>query len=209
MTARRRSTPMRRPREAADERRLRIIKWTTATFAAIAAVVGALGAMTSLFDWLERRLDPPAATPAKIDARLVDVDFRRTGEPLADYLRSTRQPLSGLSDVERREPGLVFAIRVRLVGVTGKTFPVRWTLYDVRRSAPLPELYRQEAGSFKPESANHARTWPIWVPYPSRTGRYRLDVVLADAKGQPVDERSSEAFTLRSIPPVDVVPASG
>jgi hypothetical protein len=25
----------------------------------------------------------------------------------------------------------------------------------------------------------------------------------------PVDERSSEAFTLRSIPPVEVVPASG
>jgi hypothetical protein len=191
-----------RSSSARRARRKGIIKWTTATFAAVAAVVGALGAMTSLFDWVERRLDPPSPPPKTIDARVLAVDLRRTGEPLADYLHTTRQPLTGLSRRERFEPGLVFAVRVRLQGATGKAFPLQWTLYDVEAQVPLSDLYRQEAVTFTPESQSHARTWPIWVPYPPEPGRYRLDVVLADAKRQPVDERSSQPFRLDSIPPI-------
>jgi hypothetical protein len=167
--------------------------------AAVAAAVGLLVSLTSIVDWIQERIDPPA--PAVIDTRLLDVQLRNEREPLADYLRDTSQSLEGLSAVERRERGLVFAVEVRLEGAVGKQFPLLWTMRALDRGGELPEwLYRQEAVTFEPEGLTHARTWPIWIPYPPQPGRYRLDVALLDERRQPVDERSSPDFRLATIP---------
>ena len=95
-------------------------------------------------------------------------------------------------------------MRVRLRGGVGETYPLLWTMYDMRRGAAVSdELYEQEAATFTPAAATHARAWPVWVPYPPDPGRYRLDLVLVDKKRQPVDERSSRAFSIETIPALD------
>jgi hypothetical protein len=171
------------------------------SLAAVVAAIGLLVNLTSLADWIGHKLDPPS--PPKIDTRLLEGRLSREHVPLADYLRDTGQPLSGLSAAERREPGLEFTVRVRFEGVEGRRFPLVWTLYDVAHRRPVSaELYRQEAAVFEPKSSNHARRWTIWVPYASRPGRYRLDLVLLDEKRQPVDELSTDAFRLDEIPSV-------
>ena len=107
-------------------------------FAALAALIAAFASFTSVFDWIERRVDPPEpAPPTVIDTRLLGLDLRREGETLRDYLRSTNQSLEGLSRAELREPGLVFAVRVTLKGEPKQHFPLLWTMYDVTRQRRL------------------------------------------------------------------------
>ena len=199
--AKKRRRRSRRPAPPTDQKRPRT--WIGGiSAAALAALVVVAVNLTSIIDWVERRVDPPK--PSVIDTRLLDVRLKRTLVPLAEYLRDTRQSLEGLSAAERREPGLVFTVRLRLEGVVGKEFPLLWTLADAEHGRPVPdELYRQEAATFEPAGVAHGRTWPIWVPYPPKPGRYRLDLVLADEKHQPVDERSSASFRLPTIPAVE------
>jgi hypothetical protein len=180
-------------------------KRITAITAAIAGVLAVLASLTSLFDWFEERVgSEPVAQPRAIDARIEGVGLKDRHRPLEDYLRATQQSVKGLSRAELREQGLEFTVRVRLRGGVGKTYPLLWTLYDMRReTAVSDDLYQQEAATFTPAAATHARAWPVWVPYPERPGRYRLDLVLVDEKRQPVDERSSKAFAVETIPPLD------
>lgn len=176
-------------------------KRISAAAAAVAAVVAVLASLTSLFDWFDARVgSEPVERPRTIDTRIEGVSFKGR-QPLGDYLRDTNQSLQGLSRRELREPGLLFTVRVRLRGGIGREFPLVWTIYDLRRQAAVSDdLYEQETVTFVPEAPSHARAWPAWVPYPPRPGRYRFDFVLQDDKRQPVDERSSEAITLQSIP---------
>ena len=199
MSRSRRARPRRKPAPKRAPKQGSRSRWKGVSAAALAGAVALVVSLTSIVDWVQRKLDPPE--PALIDTRLLSVDLMRTEEQLGTYLRDTKQSLEGLTAVERREPGLVFNVRVRLVGVVGKQFPLTWTLTDTRRNRRLEDyLYKQEAVTFEPKGVAHARAWPIWVPYPPRRGSYRLDVVLADDKRQPVDQRSSDAFRLNSIP---------
>jgi hypothetical protein len=170
--------------------------------AAVGAVIAVLVSLTSVVDWVSRKIDPPA--PAVMDAQVESVTLAREREPLEGYLRRTGQSLRGLTRQDRREPGLEFNVAVRLKGAVGKPFPLVWTLTDDKTGRPLSDdLYRQEAVVFTPRAAEDARTWPIWVPYPERPGRFRLDVSLTDEKHQPVDQLDSEPFSIRTIPPLD------
>ena len=180
-------------------------KRITAITAAIAGVLAVLASLTSLFDWFEERVGPePVAPPPTIDARIQAVGLKSRREPLAEYLSDTKQSARGLTRAELREQGLLFTVRVRLEGGVGREYPLIWTVYDVRRgSAVSDDLYEQQAATFTPAAETHARTWPVWVPYPDRPGRYRLDFVLQDEKRQPVDERSSQPFSIATVPDVD------
>lgn len=171
-------------------------------FGALGAVIAFLVGVTSLTDWFERKLDDPEPRPpAEIDARIGYVRLQGTREPLERYLRSIGESLSGLTKRELSEPGLLFAMRVRLTGSVGERFPVRWSLHRARTGEPLPGgTYNQPDVTFVPSGREHARTWPLWVPYPPRKGSYFLRVTLTDRKRQPVDERDSPAFTVTKVP---------
>jgi hypothetical protein len=170
--------------------------------ATVAAAVGLLVGITSLTDWLGRTLhDPEPPPPPQIDARIRSVETRGTRETLEDYLRETGQSLRGVPALDRRELGLSFAVRVRLRGAIGKEFPLRWSLYDADRGRRLKHaIYNQEAAVFTPASRDHARTWPVWVPYPLREGRFFLRATLTDAEGRPVDERDSASVQVARVP---------
>jgi hypothetical protein len=173
-------------------------------FGAFASVVALLVAVTSLVDWVSSAVDDPKPRPPPhVDARIVDVAY---GEALrlGDYLTEIRELalLRQLTDFERDEPGLGFLVRVRLQGGLGERFPFLWTLHRAGNGERLESpTYNQPAStSFTPSSGDHSRSWPIWVPYPPRTGRYFLRAVLTDHKGQPVDELDSEPVELTEIP---------
>jgi hypothetical protein len=177
----------------------RAARWFGGVAAGIAFLVG----LTNLIDWISETLDDPAPRPPPaIDARLVSLSLRDRATSLDEYLRSTAQSTKGLTNAELRELGYVFSLRVRLKGGTEREFPLLWTLHRARNGERLRgPLYNQPASvTFVPRAQDHARTWPIWIPYPPRPGSYFVRATLTDAARQPVDERDSERFTVPGVP---------
>jgi hypothetical protein len=175
----------------------RLRKRGARVFASITALVGVLVGVTTLVDWLQKEVDdPPPRPPAAVDARVSALTLRDTRLPLAEYLSSTGQSTKGLTRSEANEPGYVFSVRVRLKGGIEHDFPLLWTLHRAKTGERLKgALYNQPASvTFTPLARDHARTWPIWVPYPPDSGAYFLRVTLTDEKRQPVDERQSTPF---------------
>jgi hypothetical protein len=170
-----------------------------AAFAGAGSVLAVLASVTSLFDWVGGKVDPPP--PAEIDANIVGVTLRSASQELGDYLLETHQSTAGLSRFELAEPGYSFGVRVRLKGNKGVRLPLRWAVVRAKTGVPLRDpLYQQEGVVFKPRGPDQARTWPLWVPYPERKGTYRLRTTLVDPKGEPQDEAMSEPFTLKRAP---------
>jgi hypothetical protein len=174
----------------------------TAALAAVGTLIGVLAAATSLFDWFGGKVDPPAPPPpAEIDARVLGVDLRSPSQRLVDYLRETNQSTAGLTKFEGAEPGYVFNVRVRLKGNQDARLPLRWSVIDANTGQPLRDpLYTQTATVFNPRGPDQARTWPFWVPYPPRKGKFLLRATLIDEKRQPLDEAESEPFVLARAP---------
>src|ERR1700754_4979452 len=129
------------------------------SLAAAGAAVALLVGLASVIDWVGRTIDPP--NQPVVDAQLLNVALSREREPLGNYLRDTRQPLDELSEREQREQGLVFNVRVSIVGAVGKQFPLAWTMLDAKTGRPLSDdrLYRQIAVDFIPKGVTHNRTW--------------------------------------------------
>jgi hypothetical protein len=151
-----------------------------------------------LIDWFAGKLrDPEAPT---IDTRIVDV-HRQGPARLSDYLRDSNQSPKGYRPEELQQTGMVFALTIRLRGERGQRFPLRWAVVDIDRESRLPgRSFNQRPGEepvvFQPRNDDHARTWPVWVPYPPKPGRYRVTFMLNNAKYQPVSQRSGAAFTV-------------
>jgi hypothetical protein len=172
-------------------------------FGALASAVALLVAVTSLVDWLSRTLDDPAPpAPPQIDARVESVALRDRAITLEDYARSIGASARGLPAAERRETGWTFAVRVRLKGGVDERFPLLWTIHAADSGERLSGApYNQDAEvTFTPRARDHSRSWPIWVPYPPRPGRFFLRTTLTDHKGQPVDERDSKPVVLADVP---------
>jgi hypothetical protein len=143
---------------------------------------------------------PSLKVPGKVDARIEKVTSRNVAEPLSDYLDETRQSTRRYTAAQLRQPGYVFNVSVRIIGQRGKKFPVRWSLYR-RPEARIPgPSYNRIAGDMRPESADHASTWPVWVPYPPHRGTYFVRFTLEDHRNRPVSEHDSRAFR---HPPAD------
>lgn len=182
--------------------RQQVRKRIAAALAALGTVVGFLVAATSLFDWFEGKLDnPEPRPPAEIDARVSSVALSNMREPYEDYLESSGQSAAGLSAPERKEQGLVFLARVRLKGSEGSRYALRLALFNAKTGEQLPDpIYSQIVADFKTAARNHARSWPIWFPYPLHRGTYFSRATLLDAKRQPVDEEDSKSFRVTRIP---------
>jgi hypothetical protein len=159
------------------------------------AVIAALVGITTLVDWGKGTLDDSTPAPAAIDAQIVDVEPRGDNETLADYVRSTKPP--GGTHYTREqlaERGYIFAVRVRIRGAQGQKLPLRWSLYETRRGR-LPGAVDNQIGVvFAPLAREHARTWPVWLPYPPHPGEYYVRFTLEDSEGRPVDTKDTRPF---------------
>jgi hypothetical protein len=177
-------------------------KRLAAVFGTATAVVAFLIGVTNLTDWVQRKFDDPEPPPpAKIDAQITGVHLSSARQSLEDYLLSTGAPLRGLTRRERDELGFLFEVGVRLTGSQGERFPLLWSLRGARSGVRVPgPAYAQLAVTFVPRGREHARTWPVWVPYPPRKSSYFLRVTLTDKKGQPVDMQESKPFTVDRVP---------
>jgi hypothetical protein len=165
----------------------------SAVLALAATLIGVLAGGTTLFDWFERQTSPPP-TP-EVDARIVTVEQRSSGERLGDYLRDTNQPTAGLSRYELDEEGYTFAVRFRLIGNQDRVIPFKWSMLAAPGKRRLRDpLYNQSPVDFKPRDQNQAREWVTWVPYPPRNGRFLLRASLVDDKQLPLAQADSEPF---------------
>jgi hypothetical protein len=168
----------------------------SAGLAVAATLIGVLAGATSLFDWFERRASPPPAP--EVDARIVSVDLRSTGERLGDYLRAGKQSTAGLTRYELNEEGYTFAVRFRLMGNQDRVIPFRWSLLDAPRKQRLRDpIYNQSPVDFKPRDQNQAREWVTWVPYPPRSGTFVLRASLVDDEQLPLAQADSKPFRYR------------
>jgi hypothetical protein len=198
---RRRARAKAEPADGASSLRRRL----STAVAATAGVVGLLVGLTTLVDWIGDKLDDPQPPPPpEIDNRIAGLRVRGTGETLEDYLRDTGQSLRGLSDRRLREEGVTFVIRVRLKGAVGERFPLRLTVYNRESGERLGGgIYDQVVATFTPSSRNHARSVPLWMPYPPQRGEYFVRATLTDAKRRPVDERDSPPFEVTEVPSLE------
>ena len=171
-------------------------------FAAASALVAVLVSLTALFDWVGGKVvDPPTRPPKTIDARIEEAELQVRNERLIDYMRDINLDVSELTPMEEQEKGLRFAVRVRLRGSEGVTIPLLWQMYE-RTGARLGEpIYQQSPLDFTPENQDHARTVPLWLPYPPKAGQYVVRFSLLDSKRQPLDE-ATVAFSVRKVPPL-------
>jgi hypothetical protein len=144
--------------------------------------------------WPSLKPQGAAPAPAKIDARIEKVTSRNVAETLRDYLRETRQSARRYTPDQLRQRGYVFNVSVRIIGQRGKRFPVRWSLYRRPEARVAGPSYNRIAGDMTPQSADHASTWPVWVPYPARQGTYFVRFTLEDRRNRPVSEQDSRAF---------------
>jgi hypothetical protein len=166
----------------------------------VAAVVGLIASLTSLFDWFQAKTTKPSITsPAHIDSRLVAAKLSQRNVPLGQYLQDNGQSSGGYTHDELAEQGLVFTVRVRLQGTVGQQISVNWRMFHSDGRALPKDIYSQTPGSFTPANEDHARTVPFWAPYPPRRGRYFIRFSLLDAKHQPLDVKSAH-FTISSVP---------
>jgi hypothetical protein len=167
---------------------------------AVAVLVG----VTTLVDWVQGKIDdpPPPPPPATIDPRIEKAELQLRNERLIDYLRDTNQPTGGLTRREREERGLRFVVRVRLRGTQGAPMPLRWQMYDERAGRLRDPIYSQSPVTFTPTNQDHARTVPLWLPYPPKTGRYVVRFALLDPKREPLDDVAVR-FAVGKVPALE------
>jgi hypothetical protein len=163
----------------------------------VAAVVGILASLTTLFDWFQAKTTTPS--PPHTDSRLVAAKLSQRDVPLGQYLQDNGQSSRDYTHDELAEQGLVFTVRVRLKGTVGQRISVNWRMFHSDGRALPKDIYSQTAGSFTPATEDHARTVPFWAPYPLHRGRYFMRFSLLDEKHQPLDLKLVH-FTISSVP---------
>jgi len=162
--------------------------------AAVGAVLGVLVAATTLVDWISSRgSDEP---PATIDARLLEVERKSSAQTWQEYVQETKpKEVPKYPDEVLRQLGYVFDVRVSIAGRRSARLPLRWAMHDATTGRPLRnKAYRQVAATFIPEASRHARTWPVWVPFPPARGRYFVRFVLVGTDGRPEDDKETDVF---------------
>ena len=189
--------PIRWARVARAKRRYRLVAILGTIALTLTLATAALFAKTVL--------DPDFEVPL-FEASIVEPSFG--GAPgqqrLGEYLHDMGLPTTGMSRRERRELGLVFAVRIRAKGAAGTRFRVRWSMYEAdSRTRLRAALYQQAALLWQAEAPDHSRTFRMWVPYPPRPGRYFLRYQLEDASGEPVAVSNTKVFKIRWVPPLD------
>jgi hypothetical protein len=160
--------------------------------AGLGVIVGALAGTLALFHDVFGlfRSDPPAS----IDARIDEVVKTRKAMPLGEYLDEAKLPRSSFSKDQLGQPGYEFVVRVTIAGRVGKDLPLRWRMFR-KPEVPLPApLYDRKAVGFEPKGQVHSNSWPVWVPYPPRSGEYYVRFTLEDSQGRPASQQDSPTF---------------
>ena len=136
----------------------------------------------------------PGAPQAPIDTRIVAVK-QQAPSSLGDYLRDTNKSTHDYTPDQLSQTGRVYALTIQLRGERGSKFPLRWFMTDADRAARLRQSgYDQVPVIFRPRTDNHRRTWPVWIPPPPYTGRFRVTFSLENEQHEPVDQKVTPAF---------------
>jgi hypothetical protein len=167
----------------------RLYAWIGAAGAIIGVLAGALALVKDVGGIFHS--DAPAAIDASID-RVVQT---RTRMPFGEYLAMAKLPRGGFSRAQLAQPGYEFTVTVTISGRIGKKLPLHWRMFR-RPESPLPgPIYDRDAVEFEPQGRRHSDSWPVWVPYPPKPGRYYVRFTLEDPSGLPASERDSATFS--------------
>jgi hypothetical protein len=180
-------------------------EWSTRSVAtAVAGVIGALAALVSIVAWLQGQFKShPKPPPPKVaDAQILNPRVLRMHDRLGDYLSATGQSKKGLSRADLDEQGIRTTVRVRFQGKLNQKLPLRWSMLRADGSRLRGPVYNQQAIVFTVEHESDARTVPVWTPYPPRPGDYRVDFLVADPSGKPLDEEATPVFHVDRVPEV-------
>jgi hypothetical protein len=153
----------------------------SAAVTALAAFIGLLVGLTTLFDWVVSKTSGPPAMQL-VDARRVD-HYETKGE----FLARTGEPTTGLSDAQLNQVGLVFATDIVLRGHEGDTVVLQWRVLAREGPDPQGKRYKGTWGAVRASDDAVVRPAQCWVPYPEVAGIYVLRMVLLDPDGRVLD----------------------
>ena len=123
----------------------------------VAAVVGILASLTTVFDWFQAKTTSNVPRPHRFTACCREALQRDV--PLGQYLQDNGQPSRGYTHDELAERGLVFTVRVRLKGTVGQRISVNWRMFHSDgRTLQKTSIPRPPAGSPPPPRTTHARS---------------------------------------------------
>jgi hypothetical protein len=161
-------------------RRPRLRVKASAAITALAAVIGLLVGLTTLFDWIESKMSGPSPAIQLVDARRVD-RYMTQGE----FRERAGKPTARLSDAELSRPGLIFATDIVLRRHEGDTVVLQWRVFA--REDPDQPVKRGTWGTVSADDDDVVRTARCWVPYPEDAGVYVLRMLLVDSDRRVVD----------------------
>lgn len=167
--------------------------------AAVTAIVATLAGLIGILEYVDKQVDPEV--PLK-QAEIQSVDIRDRGQPLRDYLAEVR-PVDEreYTREELRRRGYTFLLALSAEGPKGSRLRLRWELHAADgRLIPGPD-YSQVAADFTTSATRQEREWPVWVPVPSRAGRYAVRFWLEDEEERPLDQAESPRFAYRDARP--------
>jgi hypothetical protein len=159
-----------------------------------AAIVAALTQATSLVDWVDGKLHHAATGP--IAPQILSIE-RQSPLSLRDYLRGVNErPPATTTAGQLDAKGLVYALTMRIRGEQGSRFGLRWFVVDGHGNRLRGPSFNQEPAIFAPRRQDQLRTYPVWIPTPSRPGKYEVTFALVNAKGEPVAQKLGPPFRI-------------
>jgi hypothetical protein len=162
------------------------------------ALLAASASLVAVLQFVDTKVHP--APVAVKGAEIRSVKLKDRAYPLGNFVAEIRP-------VEQRRytadqlvaPGYRFVLELQAEGSPGTRLSLRWALYRVGGVRVPGAAYSQVASNFKTSaSSQHLQAWPVWVPYPTTSGRYFVRFTLQDRNKRPLDQRDSRPFEHRA-----------
>jgi hypothetical protein len=161
------------------------------------AVVGALGGVVTLVSGvlgLVFVLLPqlkPSPPPAHQAVHLSQTSFDRH-VTFEQYLERQALPAGDLDADTLHQRGALLTVHYDIIGYKGKRLPLRWQVLDLRRGDQVGE---EQAITITGTADQDEGDWLVWVPEPTRHGRYAIDVwLMPPERGGPLKTLRGPAF---------------
>lgn len=196
------------PSDSTPPAKSKLGRWPTLAWKAIAAAVPVIGASIAIWQTLLAPPGPPAAPTAQVRAASVEPDVS-----LGNYLNGapgklayfiSRAKAEGATMAELKpvldSRGVIATFSLDLKGPVGTKFDVMRDLFTARGDVRIPEANTTVVPppSYVLHSPEKSFVDNTWIAYPtSRPGRYLVELVVLDAKGQILANKQTKAFSIR------------
>jgi hypothetical protein len=161
-------------------------------------MAGSILAVLALYSWFFPRDEEQANVSGELAVLRRDPNVR-----LGPYLRAENRPVEGISAAGLREVGNVFTLRLVLTGVQGRNLPLRWTIFDADSATALGQAFNNRLDrTLRPSTAvgeSETAVQRVWVPLPTRTGRFFVRFDLGDGEGGVLGTTDSEPFPITAV----------